>query len=84
MNPKCCDVVRLHQFEWHGPDRSDPAHWTPKGNQFTELAHVPNHFYYNVCLSVNLLYDCVCVHVEGEGRTHQRRYVDHRQADGFL
>lgn len=38
----------LHQFEWHGSDRSDPAHWTPKGNQFTELSHVPNHFYYNV------------------------------------
>ncbi|XP_065916827.1 STE20-like serine/threonine-protein kinase isoform X2 [Dysidea avara] len=38
----------LHQFEWHGADRSDPGHWTPKGNQFTELLHVPNHFYYNV------------------------------------
>ena len=59
VNPTYCDFVRLHQFEWHGPDRSDPAHWTPKGNQFTELAHVPNHFYYNVCLSVSLLCDCV-------------------------
>ncbi len=39
---------RLHEFKWHGEDRSQPGRFIPGKNQFTQLCHVPSQFYCNV------------------------------------
>ncbi len=39
---------RLHEFKWHGEDRSQPGRFIPGKSQFTQLCHVPSQFYCNV------------------------------------
>ncbi|XP_064395778.1 uncharacterized protein LOC135342867 [Halichondria panicea] len=38
----------LHEFKWHGEDRSHPGRFIPGKSQFTQLCHVPSQFYCNV------------------------------------
>ncbi|XP_021369412.1 uncharacterized protein LOC110460686 [Mizuhopecten yessoensis] len=38
----------LHQFSWHGCDASDKTRMIPGHNKFTQLAVIPEQFYYNV------------------------------------
>ncbi|XP_069115144.1 uncharacterized protein [Argopecten irradians] len=38
----------LHQFSWHGCESSNKARMIPGLNQFTQLAVIPDQFYYNV------------------------------------
>lgn len=38
----------LHQFSWHGADISDKTRMIPGYNKFSQLAVIPDQFYYNV------------------------------------
>ncbi|XP_060083490.1 uncharacterized protein LOC132562749 [Ylistrum balloti] len=38
----------LHQFTWHGCDATDKTRMIPGHNKFTQLAIIPDQFYYNV------------------------------------
>ncbi|KAK7481742.1 hypothetical protein BaRGS_00017689 [Batillaria attramentaria] len=38
----------LHEFVWHGTDPVNKARMVPGQRRFTQLAVIPDHFYYNV------------------------------------
>ncbi|XP_064617464.1 uncharacterized protein LOC135481727 [Liolophura sinensis] len=38
----------LHKFVWHGSDPQDKARMIPSSRKFTQLAAIPDQFYYNV------------------------------------
>ncbi|WAR13617.1 hypothetical protein MAR_027797, partial [Mya arenaria] len=38
----------LHEFKWHGSDPDNQARMIPGQNKFTQLATIPEQFYYNV------------------------------------
>ncbi|KAL3886101.1 hypothetical protein ACJMK2_026122 [Sinanodonta woodiana] len=38
----------LHEFRWHGSDPENKARMIPSHNVFTQLAVIPDQFYYNV------------------------------------
>ena len=39
---------RCHDFRWHGEDPNQKGRMIPGHNRFTQLAVVPDQFYYNV------------------------------------
>ena len=41
-------IHRLHDFIWHGSDRSNPGRFIPNKLKFTKLRHVPSQIYCNV------------------------------------
>ena len=42
--------VRLHEFEWHGPDLDVIGRMIQKNARFTQLTRTPDQFYYNVSI----------------------------------
>lgn len=43
-------LSRLHEFVWHGEDRSNIGRMIPGARKFKKLAAVPDQFSYNVSL----------------------------------
>lgn len=41
-------MCRLHDFVWHGSDKSNPGRFIPQKLRFTQLRHVPSQIYCNV------------------------------------
>ena len=45
-------VLRLHEFVWHGTDPENKTRLVPGLLRFTQLTIIPDHFYYNVSLTL--------------------------------
>lgn len=38
----------IHEFTWHGDDKTSKTHIIPNANKFQKLRLIPDQFYYNV------------------------------------